>query len=181
MKFLSIDLETLDVEASAVVLSVGLCFVDTETGAEDCAHFALPVQPQIELGRSISARTIGWWLQQSDAARASVYMAFQNSDLAALQQGATAIARIIAMHEVDEVWGYGASFDVSILESLFNDLDIEIPWTYKQVRCLRTAAALISGAQPKERVGTYHNALDDAVYQARWITNIKDRLNDSED
>lgn len=177
MTFLSIDLETLSTKPDATVLSVGLCFKYHANLETEDYHFVLPAQPQIELlGRHVDVRTIGWWMQQSEEARASIRGAFLPADVDALTSTARQIANCIERRTPDEVWGYAASFDCAILENLFDNLDIPCPWTYKQVRCLRTAAALFPDAKPEQRTGDEHNALYDAIYQAEWIANIKTRM-----
>jgi hypothetical protein len=73
-----------------------------------------------------------------------------------------------ALPDLAGVWGFGADFDIAILQSLFRDYGIPPPWPYKLNRCGRTVTALCPQRRPP-RNGMSHNALDDAIYQAHTI------------
>ena len=69
-------------------------------------------------------------------------------------------------------WGNGSNFDLTILESLFDDYRISIPWNFRNIRDLRTFKEYVYDGSQTERVGTYHNALDDAIYQAQVVIDV---------
>ena len=73
------------------------------------------------------------------------------------------------------VWGNGSTFDNVILKSAFAACQIETPWEFWNDKCYRTVKA-----QAKEiklqRLGTYHNALDDAISQTKHMQAIVDHL-----
>jgi uncharacterized protein YdcH (DUF465 family) len=53
------------------------------------------------------------------------------------------------------------------------------PWPYYNDRCYRTVRALYKGKEPPfVRLGTFHNALDDAMSQATHLIKL---LNHAED
>jgi exodeoxyribonuclease VIII len=78
------------------------------------------------------------------------------------------------------MWGNGATFDISMLEDAYRQYEIEIPWKFWNVRDCRTVLDMyesIRGGFNKtvNRQGA-HNALDDAKFQAQYITMMWSRL-----
>lgn len=65
------------------------------------------------------------------------------------------------------VWGNGATFDISILEYLFINNSIQIPWNFRNIRCFRTLKALFPAVGADIMPTVPHNALEDALAQAR--------------
>jgi hypothetical protein len=73
------------------------------------------------------------------------------------------------------VWGNGATFDISILEDAYRQLDLEIPWKFWNVRDCRTVKDMYESARggyEKKSGGTLHHALDDAKFQAQYICDM---------
>lgn len=56
----SLDFETLSLKPDAVLLSIGACTFDTETG-EVGNEFYLAIDPRTQHQRHISADTVLWW------------------------------------------------------------------------------------------------------------------------
>ena len=74
------------------------------------------------------------------------------------------------------VWGNGSTFDITILENAYKIIgDIPHPWKFWNIRDLRTLvnAASVIGFNHKQlkHVGVYHDALADAVHQAKIAAN----------
>ncbi|WP_265102082.1 3'-5' exonuclease [Yersinia proxima] len=71
----------------------------------------------------------------------------------------------------DLVWGNGSIFDITILESWFASVDVAVPWEFGNVRDVRTVVDL-SPLNVKDfiREGVHHNALDDAIHQAKYVS-----------
>ena len=73
------------------------------------------------------------------------------------------------------IWGNGAAFDISILESAYWNTERTIPWTPWKVQCYRTVLNLVGVSNAKIRKAesdTHHNALDDAMSQTRTLLTI---------
>jgi hypothetical protein len=68
-------------------------------------------------------------------------------------------------------WGNGADFDLVILRSAFEAVDLDPPYAFHRVRCFRTVKSLFKVKKP-ERIGVHHNALDDALHQIRHLQEI---------
>jgi exodeoxyribonuclease VIII len=118
--------------------------------------------------------TLRWWMQQSDEAR-QVFQAktpeFEFTDR---------IGEFYDrwMPQVEGVWGYGADFDNVLYNSIADAHDLaKIP--YKKSRCLRTLAALFPDVERPEFRGSKHIAIDDAVYEAEYLTRLLARVRGS--
>lgn len=176
---ISIDLETLDVKPSAIVLSCGLVAFDLRTGSilgEQYTRF-VDLGEQYKRGRTIRPATVCWWAAQSEEARA-VLTAPVSEGVGTLE-GLGQISDFFKLYDPVGVWGNGSDFDNAILGSLFTAYDLAIPWSYSYNRCMRTLKAVKFTKEFKKplRVGTHHNALDDARYQAEYIASMCKNLN----
>jgi len=162
---LMIDLETLGTKYDCPVISIGACFFDADGIAKEF-YVTLNVEEQIDGGRKVSGSTIKWWMEQSNAAQ-RVF----KEEAVDTKTGLTHFAHFINLSDYENVkpWGYGSTFDISIMEHIFDMYNIEIPWKYKNVRDLRTYLEHTYDGADIEREGTYHNALDDAKHQARVV------------
>lgn len=170
-----LDLETLSTRMNAAILSIGaVCF--TEDRIEDYTFYrAVTLDSNTQYGRHIDGATVAWWMAQDDVVRAAAFadptavnLTTALVDFAAWFRGA-ATSRTGEAEPV-YLWGNGANFDVSILQSAFEDTGTPLPWGFRDVRCLRTVRAL-AGASciARPEVGVAHNALDDARAQAMWL------------
>lgn len=66
------------------------------------------------------------------------------------------------------VWSNGSGFDLRILREVYTHLGMKCPWHYRDERDMRTFGAMLNW-QKLPREGTHHNALDDAIFQARCM------------
>jgi exodeoxyribonuclease VIII len=176
MNHVSLDLETLGTRFDAPILSVGAVVFDMATGKTGTTFYR-----EVTLKSAVAAGvpdgdTLQWWLQRGDVAKAM--FAPDNPDtprkwaLATVMQEFGTWFRSAGTGPC-KVWGNGASFDVTLVEHAIAKgcVGLSPPWHYMNIRDLRTlvdAAEVITGFDRKSvaRVGTHHNALDDAIYQA---------------
>jgi hypothetical protein len=162
---LMIDLETLDVTDSAVVVSLGAQFFDIASGGypEPAAiSSAFDFQKQIDLGRTVSASTIKWWMTQGNAARSETFNATQYP----FQDIALLVTDMMNEYNTTRVWGNGAGFDLNILRSLYRTHGLEFPFRYSADMDLRTLRMLAGNPKyPTKQSFVAHAALDDARYQ----------------
>lgn len=159
-----LDLETLGNTSNSAIISIGAVeFTEDGLGRD----FYVLVDPQScqDFKLQIDASTVMWWMQQSDEARA----AFKGKSL----------PLEIALSSFTEwfnpkaaLWGNGATFDNVIMDNAYKAIGVRRPWHYTKDRCYRTLKALYPDITADEREGTYHNALDDAVYQANHAIKI---------
>ena len=165
-----IDLETLDNTQTSAIIAIGAVEFSLEhfdLGEE--FYQVVDISSATKYG-SVGGDTIKWWMQQSDDARKAIHSPQSSIPLP------TAMGMLSTfINKNGIVWGNGSSFDISILEHAYEKLGIAAPWRFWNVRDCRTAEEM---AYPKgckqdvPRKGTHHNALEDAKYQAEYVTHL---------
>lgn len=157
-----LDLETMGIGPDAAIVAIGACTFDIADGKIGTTYYnRVNLASSVAHGGVIDADTVTWWLQQGDEARAEV--AREGLSIAEALQS---FADWMALHtHSTEVWGNGASFDNVILRGAYARNGTPAPWAWWNDRCYRTIKELNRGVQ-MERLGTHHNALDDAISQA---------------
>ena len=171
-----IDLETLDTKRSAVVVSLGAVKFNLEEQdtwedilaekKERCFHVRLDADEQVRIGRTISAGTTFWWLNQSKAAQAELLSMPEASLYSALKDFAYWAKR------PEFAWGNGNTFDNVILRSLYEDTELNYPFHYSRDLDVRTAMRLLTDGKKIDtghRDWTKHNALNDAINQVLYL------------
>jgi 3' exoribonuclease, RNase T-like len=165
MTHLMLDLETLGTAPGSVVLSIGARAFDPLEGKMLAPFYVnLARDQQDEAGLKASASTMEWWEKQSDEAKAHLRTPSPRHPLTALHM----LHTFYRTHKCGEVWGHGATFDVSLIEAVFNTFRLPVPWRFSSVRDTRTLFAL-SGTEVQRGKGTHHYALDDATRQAEAV------------
>lgn len=156
MRRLMVDIETLGTEPGCAILSLGAVEFDTD-GLGLQFHENINLTSCEAAGLRIDADTVEWWATQDNV-----------QDVLAgggdLEDVLAEFVRVAA--EVDEVWANSPSFDLAILKTAGQAVGVEMPWEFYQERDFRTLKNL-PGAVELEREGVRHDALDDAVHQAR--------------
>lgn len=160
-----IDLETLSITSNAVILSVGACAFDLDK-KEIYSTFevTLDIDQQLK-NRDINGSTILWWMDQSDEARSKITKTQKTNIILFLKN----FSLWIKKNKIKYVWGNGSHFDISILQNLYEQYNVEVPWKYNKVQDLRTFKRFVANGKTIKRVGTAHSALDDAVSQAKYV------------
>lgn len=79
------------------------------------------------------------------------------------------------------MWGNGVDFDNVILRNAYDAVSIEPFWKHWNNRCVRTIVELgrNAGIDPKKTLqfeGDQHNALADAIHQAKCVSIIHQHL-----
>ena len=171
-----IDIETLGNKEHAVILSLGaVAFTAEEIGEE--FHMALDVQQQLDAGRCVDASTIAWWIGQDKAAQEALLDLERHPVSTVLESFQNFVLRNMRGDD-DTIWSKGSDFDVVLLRTLYRRSRIKAePWKFWQARCVRTALMLAGNDVPFE--GVKHNALADAIHQAKQVQkflHIEDQL-----
>ena len=176
-KHLMIDIEAAGKSTSAALLSIGAVFFNPATG-ELGEQFYQPIKLASSQyhGGTIDASTVEWWMKQSEEAR-SVFNAENRVSLKDALNGLAAFIKTTAGDADVHVWGNGPAYDNAILATAFHATWIKQPWSFSKDTCVRTMVMLGRqlGIDPKydmTREGEHHNALDDAIHQARYVSVI---------
>ncbi len=157
-----IDLETMGTVSNSAIVSIGA--VKFTNKILDSFYCNVDLQSCIDVGLKCDGDTILWWLKQSKQARFSLSI---NPNT--LQEALVSLSNW--MGQCYEVWGNGATFDNVILSNAYFAVGLPQPWHWTKDRCYRTVRNLHPNIT-HTRKGVYHNALDDAIYQAEHLIKI---------
>lgn len=173
MKSVMIDLETLDTDSSAVVVAVGAVEFDPYNHRIGNTFYRVinDWSCQQRKGRTISGDTVCWWMEQSEDARKAITHPSAKDSCSTFTMLREFNEFLDGFAGDVEIWGNGADFDNVILGGLYKAYGVQRPWSYSTNRCYRTIKNLAKnrGIILPERQGTHHNALDDALHQARCL------------
>ena len=174
---LMIDLETMGKNPDAPIISIGAIFFDPQTG-DMGPEFSKTIDLETA-GGVIDRDTIKWWLKQSREAQSAIM-----TDEIPLDDALLQLREFIDENSGEffvQVWGNGANFDNTILRRSYERLGIPCPWRYYNDRDVRTIVELGKAIDFDARTaipfeGERHNALDDARYQAKYVSVIWQKL-----
>lgn len=177
---ISIDLETLGNKPGAVITQIGLAAFyqrPSSGGQASMAGLHIKVDPQscLNAGLKIDWSTIAWWLTQDDAPRLAMARQGKNDNslpmaLTKVDQFAT---EMCGTERAVRVWGNGCGFDCTLLEMAYYACGRTPSWDFRNVRDLRTLAALLPAYAVNRPMPTVaHDALCDAMAQAEWIQRL---------
>lgn len=167
MQNVMIDLETLGTAEDAAIISVGACEFNPMIGEIGRKFYERIDWESAMSGRTITADTIKWWMQQEDGVRLEVLAEGKPFQAVLSDFAAWLPAGCI-------VWGNGATFDITLLSTAYGK---DVPWGFRDVRDMRTIKALEAASQDEvDFDGVAHNALDDAVWQAKYVAIAWGRL-----
>lgn len=173
MKHIMIDAETLGTVADAAILSIGAVKFDLDSNAVDDNGFyaSISIDSNSEHKRRIQEDTLTWWLKQP----ADAQSVFHESK----QTLGTALSELADwMDDPDcHVWSNGADFDLPMIAHAFTSLGMPVPWKFYNSHCFRTYKNLPGAKNIRlPFTGTKHNALFDAVHQAKTVQAIHAKL-----
>lgn len=171
-KHVSLDLETLGSGPHAAVVAIGAAeFIPATGKILDTFYAAITAESAVAIGGRIEPNTVMWWFEQEEAARLELVKADMTATDALRQ-----FAKWLPSKSL--VWGNGSGFDNARLREAYWDADIPCPFHFRDdmdLRTLRQATEVLGVAanvEPTARVGTHHNALDDAMFQAHLISSF---------
>ena len=164
------DLETLGTKADSVILSIGAVRFDPYTEEIDDAAFyaSISIESNLDAGRVVNEGTLLWWMRQTQEAQGVFH------------EGKTTLEEALVTfsdwykNENSPIWSNGADFDIPMLAHAYSHFKMDTPWKFFNSRCYRTMKNMPFGQRTKTppRLGTHHNALADAQYQAMHLQAI---------
>lgn len=178
-----VDLETMGKKHNAPIVAIGAVVFDPATGSiGESFYKVVCLESSVNWGAVIDPSTVIWWLKQSSEARS----ASVNDDAIPLLDALLQFREFVSDNVAGgskkaQVWGNGASFDNSILRSSYDCIAEDYPWEYWNDRDVRTMVELGQAISfdPKTTIpfeGSRHNALADAIHQARYVSAIWQRI-----
>lgn len=166
-----VDFETLSSFApTAPALSAGIVVFDTMAHPDncivECAYIkGIDITYQLQhMGKMIDWGTLCWWSIQSEEARAEVFVEESSSTI--IEVAETLNSLYDKYGKAMPIWGNGANFDITILDSIYKHMMLRTPYSYRNIRCYREY--MQNKARPyKPEVS--HNAMHDAIAQAKNV------------
>lgn len=169
MKHIMVDLETLGTVADAVILSIGAVKFDLNSDALDDLGFyaSVSIDSNSSYKRRIQEDTLIFWMRQTAEAQ-KVFHEPKSSLPAALEEFSDWVGT-----DDYTMWSNGADFDLPMLAHAFAQCGIDVPWKFWNSRCFRTYKNLPqANGVAFTPVGVKHNAMTDALNQARHLQAI---------
>ena len=176
---ITFDLETLGNTSNAPIVQIGAVkFTDDgEITDKFLVNIDLKSLERIRDNFVIDFSTISWWFNQSDEAIKSVYG--EELERMSLHQALYEFHQWIGKTEDYEYWSH-ATFDPPILHNNYKAIGRENPIPFRlhsDIRTLTRNVKKIGGNMEVERTGIAHNALDDCLTQADYISKGLQILN----
>lgn len=180
---LSVDCETLGKDYDAPVIAIGARFFDKGTGklfSKFYVELALnSLFSQWQRNFRVDPDTIRWWINQSERAK----KVFEKED----KDKKTVATALLEFNQwiikesrpgTLKVWCNGPSQDATWIEHAYTvgGHGLALPWAFNRPRDMRTITDLAQELvgwdwKTVKAVGTAHNAVDDADYQANCISS----------
>jgi len=170
-----LDLETMGKRAGCAIVSIGAIEFDLETG-EMGRKFYEPVDLQscLNVGLFVEASTIYWWMMQNEEARKELC-----KPAVSIQNVLVAFTSFLHCLGDFQLWGNGASFDMSILEAAYFAIGLGeiLPWKFRNERDVRTLVSFAPEIKDNYRkMGITHCAIDDCKHQIEYCVAIWQKL-----
>ncbi|WP_075881490.1 3'-5' exonuclease [Vreelandella massiliensis] len=162
---ISFDIETLHTRADGVILSIAAAARVNGSLEVFYSHCGLESQHN----RAFSQDTLNWWYKQPELWAKTRELCQEAEPLANVLRDLSRWYSGLG-EDKDRLypWGNGANFDLAFLEHAFDEQGVKCPWAYWTGRDLRTLEQIAKDLdvfESVERVGTHHDARDDAITQ----------------
>jgi exodeoxyribonuclease VIII len=157
----------------SIITSIGTTKFDENGPYGEPFYMRIDMQSCVDAGMLIDVDTVKWWMKQSGAAREefqkeSSFLSYVLEAFSVWCEAPFTPTGYAANPDL-ELWGNGANFDNVLLKAAYDLLGLEAPWKFWNDRCYRTLKAMYPHIKMPARVGTHHNALDDAISQVNHL------------
>ena len=167
-----VDIETLGTIPGAPIVQIAAVAFALGASEDEWELFEVKVDVRSLIYKDgISFDTLAWWLAQPKGTVDDVFGGAERLDIAS---ALNSFQTWLGFTRTKTLWGNGAAFDNELLKAaLLQYCGIREPWSFRIDRCFRTVKNLYKEQVPEPHfIGTKHNALDDAMHQARWLNQI---------
>lgn len=173
-----VDIETMGNKSNSAIVSIGAVefnIATGETGREFYVNVSL--QSCIDMGLTINADTIMWWMRQDDDARKALMC--DTIDISSALHEFTVFVNDCG--NKSEIWGNSNRFDLGILEDAYTKNFTKVPWDFRKERDVRTLVSFRPVIKDMTKpIGIAHNAVHDCYFQIRYCSDIYKNINNIE-
>lgn len=175
MNNIMIDIETMSSNYDAAIVSIGAAQFDIQTGnIGEKFYTNIDLQSCIDIGLSVSASTIMWWMSKEKEAQNSLI----NNPIRISDALHEFIIWCNAVNAIEStIWANSPSFDCVILKNAFNKCERNLPWNYWNERDVRTLISFNPDLKKSIINNLPHDALSDCLYQIKYCTAIYNSIN----
>ena len=162
-KHVMVDVETLGTKFNSQILSIGACLFNSEGIIVNTFYNVIKLPDDVHV--KVTPGTLKFWANQG----MELYNLLTDEDAVSMETALLQLSHWI--HWTDtRVWANGTKFDIGMLEAVFQSKNMQIPWKYNADRCMRTVREFSKELDiDVEFEGTPHHALDDAIWQAKYV------------
>lgn len=167
-----VDIETLGTIPGAPIVQIAAVAFNLGASEDEWELFEVKVDVRSLIYKDgISFDTLAWWLAQP---KGTIDEVFGEAVRLEIASALNSFHKWLGFTHTKTLWGNGAAFDNELLKAaLLQYCDIREPWDFRIDRCFRTVKNQYKEQVPEPHfIGTKHNALDDAMHQARWLNQI---------
>lgn len=161
-----LDLETWGARPGSALRSIGAVTFDVRlTDIGETFYRNIDKQSCLAAGLTIDPDTAAWWDRQSPESLATL-----EDDQRALSETVDDFHEWFSRVGAQFIWSQGGNFDEPLWAAASRAVEKTVPWKYWDARCTRTIYdAAGFNFRLLARYGVHHNALDDAIHQARCV------------
>lgn len=169
----TLDLETMGSERqTGAIVSMGAVAFNVEGDMSEPFYVNISLKDSLANGLTVDAATIKWWMEQEDAARQAIFV-----DPKPLKTALSLFRDWVYLTCKSAPCWTHATFDAPVLANAYATIGEKQPTHFRKQRDIRTLVDFYRKIVSTEllyvdRVGTHHNAADDAVFQAKYISQM---------
>jgi hypothetical protein len=167
-----LDIETLGDISNSVIVSIGAIKFDINTGKLGKSFYRIiDIQNCLDLGFKVTGGTIQWWMKKGEEARSELTVKGLP-----IHKVLSEFSNFVSSKDI--LWSRGVRFDIALLTNAYNICKVEIPWDFRNERCVRTLEAFRPEIYKNTlREGVAHNSLDDCKHQIKYCSKIWNNIN----
>ncbi len=162
------DLETLGNSSQAPIVQVAAVLFDNHGQILESVNLKADLKT-IPQGFVVNFETLKWWFEQSNQAIKSVMTQGKLTHTEMLKEFMKWVLEIKDNYGKDISYWSHATFDPPILSNNFKVAGVYNPIPFRAHRDIRTLTHF-AGFIDVKRSGVAHDAIDDCIYQAKYIT-----------
>lgn len=170
-----IDIETCGTGYDSIIVSIGaVVFNRSDAPGIVIDSFEVKIDIENQPGRVMDPGTMLWWMKASmKEARAAAF-----STMVPRVRLGLALKQLddfVKKHDLNECWGCGPDFDMSILNHAYKQHKVSFPFPFWKWSCIRTIESFFYGKNTRKPGGANwldgvaHDALDDCKMEASVI------------
>lgn len=162
-----IDLETLGTRPNSAIICIAAVKFSMDRDEVDTFQKNISQKSCESLGLLIDPETVDWWKQPE---RVELFKSFFKNTFP-LPDALRQLSEFIGPNATKmNIWANGTVFDIGMLEWSYRAAGVPCPWRYHNIMDARTIYRA-SGLDFKtyQRVGAYHNAIDDCLTQIKAL------------